>query len=60
MQYPKRLSVDPAQERKFYPDTHGPRCANCGGHAPSRACRRCGRLPRLIKFGERWWREVER
>lgn len=59
-EYPPRLAAATDQERKFYPDEHGPRCPKCGGHAPGRTCRRCGRLPRMNRSGETYWREVKR
>lgn len=41
VEYPARAAAETDhQERKFHPDEHGARCPKCGGHAPSRVCRR--------------------
>lgn len=56
--YPDRVPYP--VKRETFADTHGPRCLKCGGHAPGRSCRRCGRLPRMIKTADGWQREIER
>lgn len=56
--YPERRSYP--VERVTYADQHGPRCLRCGGNAPGRVCRRCGMLPRMIRVGDNFHREIER
>lgn len=52
--------VTPYPSREAPPATTGTPCSKCGGRAPGKECRRCGRLPQLIRTADGIKQEIDR